>query len=112
MSALIDMENAAAFLILLACSPDSSSCHEMRYSQTYASVQECRERLPATLNRLSRPGRPTIGRCVSSGPAIDETTTASIERAPVRQERHAIVNVTRIENGRPVVTIYNVPVDE
>ena len=84
----------------------------MRYSETYASVEKCRESLPATLNRLSRPGRPAIGRCVSSGSAIDETTTASIERAPVRQDRQTIVNVTRIENGRPVVTIYNVPVDE
>jgi hypothetical protein len=106
------MDTASAFLILLACSPDSSSCQEMRYSETYASVEECRESLPATLNRLSRPGRPAIGRCVSSEPAIDEMTTASIERAPVRQDRQAIVNATRIENGRPVVTIYNVLVEE
>ncbi|MCO5163697.1 MAG: hypothetical protein M9939_21435 [Mesorhizobium sp.] len=106
------MNTASAFLILLACSPDSSSCQEMRYSRIYGSVEECRENLPATLNRLSRPGQPAIGRCVSSGPAIDDMTTASIERALARRDRQAIVNVTRIENGRPVVTIYNVPVED
>jgi len=36
-------------------------------------------------------------------------TTASVESVPEVEERQVIVNVTRYENGRPVVTIYNVP---
>jgi hypothetical protein len=112
------MDTSTAFLILLACSPDSSHCREMRHSQTYASVEECRESMPDTLRRLSRTGRPAIGRCVSTGQAIDLTTTASIESEPETasvasepemEAQQVIVNVTRFENGRPVVTIYNVP---
>lgn len=81
----------------------------MRHSQTYASVEECRELLPKTLRRLSQTGQQAIGRCVSSKPGIDPMTTASVERVPEVEEDHVIVNVTRYENGRPVVTIYNVP---
>lgn len=103
------MEPSSAFLILLACSPDSSHCREMRHSQTFASVEECRELMPATLRRLSDTGQPAIGRCVSSEPAIDPMTTASVEKVPPAESREVIVNVTRFENGRPAVTTYNVP---
>ena len=65
--------------------------------------------MPDTLRRLSRTGPPAIGRCVSSGPVIDAMTTASVESVREMEERQVIVNVTRYENGRPVVTIYNVP---
>lgn len=105
------MEPSSAFLILLACSPDSSHCREMRHSRTYASVEECRELMPDTLRRLSEIGQPEIGRCVSTEPAIDPMTTASVDSVPAVEveEQQVIVNVTRYENGRPVVTIYNVP---
>lgn len=81
----------------------------MQHSQTYASVEECQELMPDMLRRLSRTGPPAIGRCVSSEPGIDPMTTASVESVPEVEERQVMVSVTRYENGRPVVTIYNVP---
>ena len=66
------------------------------------------ELMPATL-QFSDTGQLANGRCVSSEPAVDPMTTASVQKVPPAESREGIVNVTRFENGRPVVTIYNVP---
>lgn len=94
-----------AILLLLTCAPASQHCREMRHNELYVSVEACRAALPAALRRLSTSGRHAIGRCVSDHNAlIDPVTTGS-----VGDRQYAIVRVTRIAEGREVVSVYRVP---
>jgi hypothetical protein len=96
----------SAVLIFLACSPSSQDCREMRYPDAFASIEECREALPEALRRLSLSGHPATGRCVSSEtrPSVDPMMTGSIAN-----DQMASVRVTRMEDGRAVVSTYLVP---
>jgi len=94
----------SAVLIVLACAPNGDQCHEMRMSETYATIEDCRAVLSATLRNISQPGRPVIGRCASSeaNVALDRTVTNSIKDV-------ATVRVTRITDGNSETSIYRVP---
>ncbi len=103
------MEPAAtALMVLLSCSPEAANCREMRATETYSSMQDCRERLPAVLERLNRADRTVIGHCslaADAPPTIDRLATGSI--AP-EDRVAATVYVTRFVEGRPVTQAYDV----
>lgn len=96
----------SAILVILTCSPDSQHCREIRHDKLYASVEACRVALPDTLRKLGQADQPVIGRCVSAEgrEGVDSITTGS-----VGVDQYVTVRVTRIEDGRPSVSIYRVP---
>lgn len=96
---------SSAVLLMLACSPDAKQCHELRLSQTYASIDACRAALPDTLRKASSPSRPVIGRCVhrEDDPEVDRTVTGAVETDFVT------VRVTRIVGGHASSSSYRVP---
>jgi hypothetical protein len=95
----------SAALVLLICSPDSEHCREV-HSEVYASVKECRAALPDTLRKFNQSGPPVIGRCVlaEGQQGVDPIITGSVS-----SDAYATVRVTRMENGRPLVSSYIVP---
>jgi hypothetical protein len=107
------MDAATALMVLLSCTGDGHNCQEMRASEAYQSVTECREALPSVLRRLTTTERTVIGRCTSAeGGVIVETDpidTGSISDIPGNAEGFATVQVTRLSGGGSVTTSYIVP---
>jgi len=109
------MEPAAtALMVLLSCSPDAADCREMRGTETYSSMEACRETLPSVLERLNNADRTVIGRCAlaaDGAPPVDRMVTASIPAADsdvATGGEVATVYVTRYVEGRPVTQAYGV----
>ena len=66
----------AAVIVLLACPDGSSTCQEMRSSNNFASIEECREALKAVIARVQTAQQKVTGHCETLTP--DAMVTGSI----------------------------------
>ena len=90
----------AAVIVLLACSQDSGTCREVRTTDSFASITECREALRPLIARLQTSQRHITGRCESTG--LDTIATGSIAEGDIAPAEGAASGALLFDShGRP-----------
>lgn len=89
-------------MILLACTADSSRCHEMQSREAFPTREQCQAAIPEMLAQHNA----SVGRCGILEPGHAAGEPAVEAGAP---DGLVTVRVTRKINGRDVTDLYWVP---
>ena len=106
------MDGTLAMMVFLSCAPGAVDCREIQGAHSYQDPAACREALPAVLKSMNRTGRHVIGRCTlasETNAGLDQITTGSIGSDARTAEGYVVVRVTRLKDGLPETTSYQVP---
>ena len=106
------MDAAVAMMVFLSCAPGAVDCREIQGARSYKDAATCREALPSVLQSMNKTVRNVIGRCTlasdfNQGP--DQITTGSVDLGSINADGYVVVRVTRLKDGLPETTSYQVP---
>ena len=106
------MDASIAMMVFLSCAPGAVDCREIQDAHAYNSAAACREALPSVLQSMNGTGRNVIGRCTLASDmnaGLDRISTDSIGAGAMTADGFAVVRVTRLKDGLPETTSYQVP---
>ena len=106
------MDGALAMMVFLSCAPGAVDCRELQGAYSYEDPAACREALPAVLKSMNKTGRHVIGRCTlatDTNAGLDQIATGSVGSGARIAEGYTVVRVTRLKDGLPETTSYQVP---